>query len=286
MTPEEKLSRIRLVVCDMDRTILRTDKRISRRTVRAVHAARECGVEVMLCSARVFSMMEYYTHALDIRAPAVSCNGAAIVEPGTRRVLYENPVPEADALEILRFCRENGIDHGALGLNHWWFCEGSMRAEGFTLYNEVAGENRYPPMPLELFDAEFRCIRGESIHKIPICERTPGDCARVAGLAASRPGLIAFAPEPGYLDVVTAGNDKGAGVTRLARLLDIPLEQVCVMGDFDNDLPMFAVAGLSVAMENGTQRVKSAADLCTGTNDGDGVAEFLEQNISRKIWSR
>ena len=46
-------------------------------------------------------------------------------------------------------------------------------------------------------------------------------------------------------------------------------------------LPQFAVA-----MENGTQRVKSAADLCTGTNDGDGVAEFLEQNISRKIWSR
>lgn len=286
MTLEEKLSRIRLVVCDMDRTILHTDKRISQRTVRAIQAARECGVEVTLCSARTFSMMEYYTYALGIRVPAISCNGAAIVEPDTRHVLYKNAVPETIAVKILRFCRENGIDYGALGLNHWWFCENSVRAEGFTLYNEVAAENRYPPMPLEPFDPEFRCIHGESIHKIPICERTPGDCARVAELVAACPELASFAPEPGYLDVVTEGNDKGVGVIRLARLLGVSLDRVCVMGDFDNDLSMFAVAGLSVAMENGTQRVKAAADLCTGTNDGDGVAEFIEQNIFRKIWTR
>lgn len=286
MTLEEKLSHIRLVVCDMDRTILHTDKRISSRTVQAILAAHECGVEVTLCSARVFSMMEYYVHALGIKVPVISCNGAAIVEPNTRRVLYENPIPETKAVEIFRFCRDNGVDYGALGLNHWWFCKNSLRAEGFHRYNAVAAENQYPPMPLEEFDQAFHCIHGESIHKIPICERTSGDCARIAQFVRAYSQLSCFEPEPGYLDVVTTGNDKGAGVIRLTRLLNIPLEQVCVIGDFDNDLPMFAVAGLSVAMGNGTKRIKAQANLHTGTNDADGVAEFLEYNIFKGIWSK
>jgi hydroxymethylpyrimidine pyrophosphatase-like HAD family hydrolase len=61
--------------------------------------------------------------------------------------------------------------------------------------------------------------------------------------------------------------------------MGIEKEEICVFGDYDNDLPMFREAGLSVAMGNARQEVKDLADIVTSANDDDGVAEAIRKYI-------
>jgi hydroxymethylpyrimidine pyrophosphatase-like HAD family hydrolase len=82
-----------------------------------------------------------------------------------------------------------------------------------------------------------------------------------------------------YLDVTPAGATKGHAVTRIAARLGLPLSAVAVIGDMSNDLPMFAVAGLAIAMGNATDAVKSAARFTTETNESEGFAVAMERFI-------
>jgi Cof subfamily protein (haloacid dehalogenase superfamily) len=74
------------------------------------------------------------------------------------------------------------------------------------------------------------------------------------------------------LDIIAAGADKGTGVQNLARLMGLDKEEICVFGDYHNDIPMFEAAGFSVAMGNAEDEVKNRATVITGSNDEDGVA--------------
>ena len=84
------------------------------------------------------------------------------------------------------------------------------------------------------------------------------------------------------LEMLEAGVHKGAAVRALAERLNLPMEQVMAIGDNENDLSMFEVAGLSVAMGNGTDRAKESADWVTLTNEEDGVAHAIEKAVFGK----
>ena len=84
------------------------------------------------------------------------------------------------------------------------------------------------------------------------------------------------------LEMLEAGVHKGAALRALAERLNLPMEQVMAIGDNENDLSMFEVAGLSVAMGNGTDRAKESADWVTLTNEEDGVAHAIEKAVFGK----
>ncbi len=106
-------------------------------------------------------------------------------------------------------------------------------------------------------------------------------------LAASEPelqalvgdGATARRSQAKYLDLTPPGTDKGYAVRAFARHFGVPLEEVAVIGDMANDLPMFGVAGLRVAMGNGAAEVKEQADFVSTANDQDGVAHAIEQFV-------
>ena len=79
-----------------------------------------------------------------------------------------------------------------------------------------------------------------------------------------------------YLDVTPPGHDKGTFVETMARRLGIPTEAVATIGDMQNDLPMFAKSGLSIAMGNATDDVKQRATHVTTTNEKEGFAGAID----------
>jgi hydroxymethylpyrimidine pyrophosphatase-like HAD family hydrolase len=85
--------------------------------------------------------------------------------------------------------------------------------------------------------------------------------------------------QPYYLDVTHTQANKGDGVIALADLIGVPLSATAAIGDMDNDLPMFAQAGLSIAMGQAPDAVKAAADHVTTSNEEDGVAHAIETYI-------
>ena len=77
----------------------------------------------------------------------------------------------------------------------------------------------------------------------------------------------------------SARASKGNGLRKLMQVLGIPKEAVLVFGDNGNDIDMFHAAGTSVAVGNALPEVQAEADFVCGTNDEDGVAEFLEEQL-------
>ena len=79
--------------------------------------------------------------------------------------------------------------------------------------------------------------------------------------------------------MLPAGVNKGVGVKQLRRILGIKKEEICVFGDYTNDLPMFAEAGFPIAMENALCELKENALLIADHHDNDGVAQAMYQYI-------
>ncbi len=85
--------------------------------------------------------------------------------------------------------------------------------------------------------------------------------------------------QPYFLDATALAANKGDGVAAVALAMGVPLAAVAVIGDMPNDLPMFARAGLSIAMGQAPDAVRNAADRVTASNEEDGVALAIDRLI-------
>jgi Cof subfamily protein (haloacid dehalogenase superfamily) len=110
----------------------------------------------------------------------------------------------------------------------------------------------------------------------PLLERCETEMQQVLGDSA-----VAVRSQNYYLDVTPPAQSKGTFVKAMAERLGIPLEAIAVVGDMRNDLPMFEVAGFSVAMGNASDFVKGKASAVTGSNEDDGFAGAVELILKR-----
>lgn len=270
-------SGIKLIVCDMDGTLLNSGHVISDRNLLAFEKARKAGIRTTICSGRIYTMLEAYLKHLNIREPVITANGAAIVDTVTHSVLWSQPVPKQDAIKLLEFCRSNRLDYSALGLESCFFSKNSVRIEKFREYNRIASQAGMREMDLRYFDEDHSCVGNLEFLKILVHELNPGELNRVREFITGNTSLKFTSSESTLLDVSAGGIDKGVGVRKLLEMLGLKKSQICVFGDYLNDLPMFREAGFPIAMGNSSDELKKAAALVTGTNDEDGVAAAIEK---------
>ena len=95
-------------------------------------------------------------------------------------------------------------------------------------------------------------------------------------------GIYVTSSVPHLLEISDASAGKGAALRRLAQHLDIPREQIAAFGNEENDLDMIAFAGVGVAVANSPAHVRDCANFVTGSNDEDGVADFLERYLTQR----
>lgn len=268
---------IRLVVCDMDGTLFRGDKSISEENRAAIRRAKEQGIRFSVCTGRIQPMTEYYLKDLQLDTPVITANGALIWDPVEKKTLWDLPMEEGEVLSIMEFCREHDLDYCALTMGKSYFSRDNVRKQRFVQYNSIAAAHGFLPMELEEFDESFHCLKGKKVYKVLIYETKEGhgslartylDTLKETGYTSSEDRLI---------DIAHRLVNKGYGLTKLAELLHIPLEAVCAMGDYDNDVPMLKVSGFPVAMGNGCDSVKKAAAFITKTNEESGVAWAMNQ---------
>ena len=91
--------------------------------------------------------------------------------------------------------------------------------------------------------------------------------------------VSASTSQPYYLDVTHPDANKGNVIAYLSRSLGIATEQIAAIGDGPNDVLMFAVCGLSIAMGNASDVVRLGADEVTRSNDEDGFAYAMERFV-------
>lgn len=265
--------RIRLLVCDIDGTLVRDDKSLSDGVIAAVERVRNAGLAMSLISARPPSGMLWIAQRLQISDVMGAFNGGTLMRSDGTIVLSEHIAPNCAARAIAL------IDHPAVTL--WLFAEGQWFAQTI---DEV-----YVPLERQAANIE-PVLRGHFdglLARVDKIVGVSGDRELLARLDKEISSALGAAAtvgrsQPYYLDITAPGANKGDGLSALAGATGVPLDQVAVIGDQRNDMPMFARAGLSIAMGQAPATVRTAASLVTLSNEEDGVAHAIESFILAK----
>ncbi len=260
---------IRLLISDIDGTLVRKDKSLSDPVVAAIGTLQDRGVPVSLISARPPSGMLWIAERLKLTGPIGAFNGGTIVRP-------DGTVVSADRLERDVAARALALlDRPGVVL--WLFADGRWYAKGPSAHDdsERRAANIQPSPPADfvgLLDRVDKLVGVSDDHDL--LARMEGEVADALGEHATVARSQLY-----YLDVTGRRANKGDGVAALADAYGVPLEAVAVLGDQRNDLPMFARAGLSVVMGQAPDEVKARATHVAKSNDEDGVADAIARFV-------
>ncbi|MBC9032174.1 HAD family phosphatase [Sphingomonas sp. JC676] len=261
---------IRLLVSDIDGTLVRNDKTLSEGVVAAARRVRKAGIMMSLISARPPCGMLWIAETLGLDGPIGAFNGGTLVMPGGL-VLSADHLDPAAAARALALLDQPGV-------TPWLFTNGKWYARDRTnshLPRERRAANLEP-----IFDTDFATLL-DRVDKLVGVSEDHALLAMIEGetRAVLGDGANVARSQPYYLDVTAPRANKGDGVTALAAAYGVPLSAVAVLGDQHNDLPMFARAALSVAMGQAPEAVRAAATHVARSNEEDGVADAIARFI-------
>ncbi|ALN74450.1 Cof-type HAD-IIB family hydrolase [Aureimonas sp. AU20] len=264
---------IRLVVSDIDGTLVRNDKTLSERTVEAVRRAGEAGIAFTLISARPPSGLGELVDRLGLTGAVGAFNGGTLFEPGGR-IVEAHRLEESDARRAIALLDEAEVPV-------WLFADGLWIARDDHSPHGDLERRAARQEPTIAPDFETWLPRADKVVGVSDDHALIARMEREIGQALGTSANVVRS-QPYFLDVTTAVANKGAGVKALAGAAGIPLSETAAIGDMPNDVPMFEPVGLSVAMGQAPDEVRRAARHVTDTNEADGVAAFLDQLIAAR----
>jgi Cof subfamily protein (haloacid dehalogenase superfamily) len=268
-----RMSRVALVVSDVDGTLLTKDKTLTDGARSAVRRLHDAGIPFTIISSRPIIGMRFLIEPLGITLPVGAFNGSSIVDPEMNPV-EQHLIPASVAARSLEVLNEFGVDS-------WLFTN-----EKWLTRN---GNGQYVPHEKLAIRSDPTIVKDFAPYLTVACKivgssSDPGLLQRCEAAMQRALGTLATAvrSQSYYLDVTPPGCDKGTFVERMASWLDISSEAVATIGDMQNDLAMFRNSGLSVAMGNATDDIKRLATHVTRSNEDEGFAGavdiILQQN--------
>src|SRR3569833_3262771 len=264
------MSRIALVVSVVVGLLLTKDKTLTQRATRAVQRLHEAGIAFTITSSRPTSGMRFLVEPLGITLPVGPFNGSSIVDIEMKSI-EQNLIPPSAAERALSVLNQFGVDIW-LFTNDAWL---TRHPDGPYVPNEKRAIRADPtviPDFAPYVSAACKIVGSSRDFELLVrCERAMRDALGTQATAARSQDY--------YLDITPPGHDKGTFVTALARRLGVPLDAIATIGDMHNDVAMFKVSGLSIAMGNASDEVKGFATRTTASNADDGFAIAMEQII-------
>ncbi len=262
--------RISLLVSDIDGTLVTNDKRLTAGAIAAASRLADAGVRLSLVSSRPPMGFAELHAALQLTAPLGAFNGGVILNPDLS-VIECTLVPADDARIALAAFAEFGIDGWLFSTDRWYV----TNPDGDLVPKErvtIRSEPEVVPSFDGLLDQVGKLVGSSNDHgRVAACEAA---LATRLGRATTAKRSQAY-----YLDVTPAGFDKGRAVRRIAEVLSVPIDEVAVIGDMSNDLPMFDVAPHRIAMGNGIDDLKRGATFVTDSNEHDGFAAAVDRYV-------
>jgi Cof subfamily protein (haloacid dehalogenase superfamily) len=272
----------KLVAIDVDGTLVTSENKLSIGIAQLIHETQARGIGVTLVSGRSKLKMMPLLKELGLTLPYIGSGGAYIANPSDDAVMLHCPLTREEAVEIVELARTAKAPIIAHELDHLYY-EGSIeeleRLIAIAKIDITGVENSQVEI-LRVDDVLQACAEPT---KINICSE-PGYLLKIERkLQLLNLPLYLTYSEPYSLEITRAGINKGEALKILAAYLAIPLERILVIGDSRNDISMFEIAGMAVAMGNAPEEVKAAADLVAPSNDEGGVAWVLRKLVLRNL---
>ncbi|GBQ96901.1 hydrolase [Acetobacter nitrogenifigens DSM 23921 = NBRC 105050] len=272
MTPAggRAASDIRLVLSDVDGTLVTHEKILTDRAVAAVQKLHDRGILFAITSGRPPKGMEMLFDPLSLGTPVAGFNGGLMVNRDFS-VVQSLTLPPEIVRKTVALMREGGADVWIYQGNDW-----------------IVPDAGHPHVAREQWTVKFApTVRDDipditdGVVKITGVSDDPDLMKRLEATVQGALGDNASAAlsQPYYLDVTHSDANKGGVVRALSRLLDIPVGMIATLGDQPNDMPMFQIAGLSIAMGQAADAVKAAATYVSESSEAEGFAAGIERYI-------
>jgi Cof subfamily protein (haloacid dehalogenase superfamily) len=262
---------IRLVISDVDGTLVTQEKALTAEAVAAAQELRGAGVTLAITSGRPPLGMRMLVEPLRLEGQIAGFNGGVYVHPDMS-VAATHLLPPDVAEEAVQLILAGELDAWLYTPEDWFVRDayGSHVArETKTVAIEPKVARRFSA---ELFSRAVKIVGVSDDHAaVARCE-AKAQSALGARASASR-------SQPYYLDVTHPLANKGEVVTTLSKLLDIPPAEIATIGDGANDVLMFGRSGFSIAMGNASDEVKAKAAAVTATNEQEGFAKAMRDLV-------
>ena len=257
----------KVVACDLDGTLLRSDGSLDDRTRDALAAVEAAGSTMVICTARPARWMRPLAQATCHRGVAICANGGVLWDLHTDSPLEEFPLEPEVARRIV------AVLHEALPGGCW----AVERADGFG--HEPEYQPQWPVPPGTVVEAVEALVAQPSVKLLLRHEHLGADAllARARELVGHLAELSHSNSAGNLLEIAAAGVSKASALRQVCAERGIAGDEVVAFGDMPNDLPMLRWAGHGVAVANAHPDVIAVADEVTASNDEAGVACVLER---------
>lgn len=280
MEIKRKYKKLKLILFDLDGTLLSDEGKIGSETKKLIPKLQEKGINFSFASGRLHSAITAYAGELNIRSPLISLDGCLIKSYPENKLFFESYVKEKHVLKAISYAEKYLVN---IALCH-------DEAIYYTENNSVI------PQIMDKFGAHYEEVSSYSDY----CTRTlevvfAGDNKDVIKYIKSR---LEFPYSMGvntsyfksqryggiyYLEMRRSGSSKKTGLFRLLKHFKNSIHETAVVGDWYNDVALFQTEALKIALSNAVPEIKRMADVVLDkTNNEDGTAEFLENVLKAK----
>jgi len=265
---------IKLLISDVDGTLVTPDKLITKRALAAVKALSSAGVGFSIVSARPPRGLAKVAAALDLQLPYAAFNGGSLIGSDGNLIAAER-LPLDAARTILQRLGEREI-------STWVFADDNWRLKdpgGPQVWRERRTVGFAP-----VVTPDFEDVVGQ-IDKIVGVSEDPALLSAIEAEAQSWVDgrAIVQRSQAYYLDFTALLANKGHAVEAICRSVGVAPEETAVIGDMTNDVAMFRTAGFSIAMGQAPNAVKAQAHAVTKANTDEGFAAAVEQLLLARV---
>ena len=273
MEPKNGLSTklIRLVIADVDGTLVTQEKVLTKRAADAVLHLRQAGIAFTVTSGRPPRGMAMLIDPLKLSQPLAAFNGGVLIHPDMATVVDQKLLPARVPEKVIEAIENHGLDVWLYTDTGWFVRDPNaphVAREQWTV--------KFPPTVVKSFDGLLGRVAkivgvSDDYGRVAKCEK---DVQQAGGehISAAR-------SQPYYLDVTHPQANKGSVVLAMSKLLNIPAAEIAAIGDMPNDVLMFQKSAVSIAMGNASPEVQASATHVTSSNEQEGFANAIEEFV-------
>ncbi len=263
----------RLLIVDIDGTLVNRYGTISDTDKKALSQAREAGIQVVLSTGRGLQATISIINELSLDSYHISFDGALISHPGSSEEVYVNPIGEDLVKQLIDMAHQCRVDLELFTATHYFVERETWSTNAHRDFFGV-----YPTM------VDFHQVwERERILKGGVVPTSPEETAKAVSFCSQLDQRLHLSrartpvyPDVEFINILAPGVSKGKALEKLATRLEVPLSEVIAVGDGTNDVSLLTTAGLAIAMGNAADEVKAVADYVTLDVDHSGLAAALK----------
>lgn len=271
-----------LIALDLDGTLLNSEKQLSDRSREVLVHCIQKGIYIVPATGRAADGIARQVRVIPGVDYAITTNGAVVMDLKNQKVLKQCLLPKETALDIMNRMEKYHVMYDPYikgrGISKPKFMENLEEYGIRAAVRELVYATR------DVVDDPVAYVRASDtdVEKMNVFLADLSDRDMIEKELSEIPGLIVTSSMPNNIEINAEGATKGGALLWLAEYLGVEREAVMAFGDGSNDISMLKAAGTGVAMENGVQAAKEAADVIACSNDEDGVAKMIEQLVLGK----